>query len=183
MHIRRATEEDLARMLAIYAPHITEETTSFEYTVPTESEFLARFHAIVSRYPWLVAEEEGRLVGYAYASPAFERAAYGWDADLSIYVAPEAQKQGIGRRLALAVEQILVRQGYQQIYSVIAIENTKSIAFHQSLGYTETAYFPQCGYKMGKWRDVVWYGKRIAYEDPPRKLIPFPQLEVDYDLF
>lgn len=182
MHIRLATTKDLPRMRALYAPHITDETTSFEYTVPTTEAFLQRFLNITRQFPWLVAEEDGVVLGYAYASPAFERAAYGWDADLSIYVAPESQGKGVGKRLALAVESILKRQGYCLIYSIIAEENTGSIAFHRALGYQEVAFFPKCGFKLGAWRNVVWYCKRIAGEEPPRPVLPFPQLEVEYDL-
>ena len=154
--IRIATEADVPQILAIYAPYILTTTYTFEYTVPTEEEFRLRFRSVTARFPWLVWEEEGRVLGYAYGSAPFERAAYGWCAEDSVYLHPDAQSRGIGTRLCRALEKILTYQGYRQIYAIITSENTPSLAFHRKLGYRPCGQFPNCGYKFGRWLDVTW---------------------------
>ena len=119
--IRMATKADIPAILGIYGPYILNTTYTFEYTVPTEAEFTARFDAITAQFPWLVWEEKGRVLGYAYGSAPFERAAYGWCSEISVYLSPEAQGKGFGKRLCAAVEEILWRQGYQVIFSLFLI--------------------------------------------------------------
>lgn len=154
--IRIATEADVPQILAIYAPYVLTTTYTFEYTVPTEEEFLRRFRAITEKFPWLVWEEEGRILGYAYGSAPFERAAYSWCAEDSVYLHPDAQGRGIGTRLCRALEKLLAYQGYRQIYAIITSENQTSLAFHKKLGYTPCGHFPRCGFKFGRWLEVTW---------------------------
>ena len=154
--IRIATEADVPQMLAIYAPYILTTTYTFEYTVPSEEEFLRRFRDITARFPWLVWEEDGQILGYAYGSAPFERAAYSWCAEDSVYLRPEAQGRGIGKRLCRALEKILTYQGYRQVYAIITSENQTSLEFHKKLGYTPCGHFPKCGYKFGRWLEVTW---------------------------
>ena len=163
--IRIAREADVPRMLAIYAPYILNTTYTFEYTVPTEAEFLSRFRDITTQFPWLVWEENGEILGYVYGSAPYARAAYGWCAELSIYLVGEAQGQCIGRKLYLAAEEILRRQGYQVCYAIITAENTGSIRFHERMGYAFCAHFPACGYKFGRWLGVTWMEKRLNFVD------------------
>ena len=111
--LRIATESDLAEILAIYAPYVTHSTATFEYDVPTEEDFLQRFRTITAQFPWLVWEEEGKIQGYAYASPPYSRAAYAWCAEPSVYLRQEATGRGIGKKLYAALEAILLLQGYQ----------------------------------------------------------------------
>ena len=163
--IRIAREADVPRMLAIYAPYILNTTYTFEYTVPTQEEFLARFRDITAQFPWLVWEEEGTVLGYVYGSAPYTRAAYRWCGELSIYLVPEARGKGIGRQLYLAAEEILRRQGYQVCYPIITAENTGSICFHERMGYTFSAHFPACGFKFGRWLGVTWMEKRLNFVD------------------
>ena len=165
--IRIATEADVTQMLAIYAPYIENTTVTFEYNVPTEAEFLERFRRITARFPWLVWEENGRILGYAYGSAPFERDAYRWCAEDSVYLLPEAQGKGIGSRLCLALEKVLFYQGFRRIYALITAENKKSVIFHQKLGYTLRAELPDAGYKFGRWIGVVWMDKAWDFVDFP----------------
>ena len=159
--IRIAVEADVPEILAIYAPYILTTTHTFEYDVPTEEEFLARFRTITAQFPWLVWEEEGRILGYAYGSAPFERAAFRWVAEDSVYLAPEAQGRGIGRRLCEALERILEYQGYRKIYAIITSENSRSLEFHRKMGYSFLAEFPDCGWKFGRKLGVVWLDKDL----------------------
>ena len=165
--IRIATEADVTQMLAIYAPYIENTTITFEYNVPTEAEFLERFRRITARFPWLVWEENGRILGYAYGSAPFERDAYRWCAEDSVYLLPEAQGKGIGSRLCLALEKVLFYQGFRRIYALITAENKKSVTFHQKLGYTLRAELPDAGFKFGRWIGVVWMDKAWDFVDFP----------------
>ncbi len=161
LQFRKATVADLSAMRAIYAPFVTDTTVTFEYTVPTEAEFAARFARITESYPWYVCECNGVLAGYAYADRAFERAAFGWDADLSVYIAPDYQHMGIGKTFYEMLEQELLRLGYHNVYALVTGENQGSCRFHESLGYALLGTLPQTGYKLGRWVDLYWYGKRL----------------------
>ena len=165
--IRMATKKDLPAILAIYAPYIENTTYSFEYTVPTAEEFSARFDAITRQFPWLVWEEDGRILGYAYGSAPFERAAYGWCAEVSIYLVPEAQQQGIGKALYFRLEEILWQQGYRVIYALITTENGPSVAFHEKMGYRHSFVCENCGFKFGRWLGVIWMEKRSSDKTSP----------------
>lgn len=158
--IRPAKESDIPAMLAIYGPYVETTAYSFEYTVPTEEEFTARFRAYTAQFPWLVWEEDSEVLGYAYGSAPFTRAAYGWCAELSVYIAPKAHRRGIGKALYQVAEEILFRQGYQVIYCLITSANTASVAFHRSMGYTTVAELPGCGVKFGRRYGIVYMEKR-----------------------
>lgn len=167
--IRIAKKEDLQQMLDIYRHYVLHTTYSFEYTLPTLAEFTQRFERITARFPWLVWEEDGQVLGYAYGSAPFEREAYQWCAELSVYVDQPAQGRGIGRKLYTAAEQILKMQGYLRIYAIITEENEGSRKFHQALGYETVATFPHCGVKFGKSLAVVWMEKVISSVEIPIK--------------
>lgn len=167
MSIRLATEQDIPRILAIYAPYITDTAYSFEYRVPTLEEFTARFRAITRWFPWLVWEEDGVVLGYAYGSLPFERAAYQWCAESSIYLASDARGRGIGKKLNTALEDLLRRQGYQKVYAIITTANSASVAFHEAIGYRFTASFPDCGFKFGTWHGTVWLEKQLSAAKTP----------------
>ena len=175
--IRIATEADLPQILAIYAPYVENTTITFEYTVPTEEAFRNRFRAITARFPWLVWEEEGRILGYAYGSAPFERDAYRWCAEDSVYLLPEAQGRGIGKKLCLALEKVLEYQGYHRIYALITAENQASVAFHEKLGYTCRANLPEAGFKFGRWIGVLWLDKPLGFVENPSNF-PTPWCEI-----
>ena len=159
--IRVATQADVPAILAIYAPYVTDTTITFEYEVPTRAEFLARFQSITRDYPWLVWEENGEILGYAYACRPFERVAYSWCAEPSIYLKPAAQGRGIGRKLYLALEELLKLQGFRVLLALITGENTGSLAFHQKLGYATAGELKDCGYKFNRWLGVFWMEKQL----------------------
>ena len=167
MSIRLAEQSDIPAMLAIYGPYVEHTCYSFEYTVPTPEEFTARFCAYTAQFPWLVWEEQGELLGYAYGSAPFERAAYRWCAEVSVYVSPKAHRRGIGRALYAVLEEIIFRQGYLVIYSLITTDNPDSIAFHQALGYKTVAEMPGCGIKFGRLLGIVYMEKRAPFSQFP----------------
>ena len=161
--IRLATEADVPAMLDIYAPYILTTTYTFEYEVPTQEAFLARFRSLTASFPWLVWEEDGEILGYAYGSLPFERAAYAWCAEDSVYLRPEAKGKGIGKKLLTALENFLQLQGYKKIYAIITSENTVSLDFHRKNGYLFTAEMANCGYKFGRWLGVTWLEKEFPF--------------------
>ena len=165
--IRIATEADIPQILSIYAPYILNTTYTFEYDVPTQEEFLQRFRRLTAQFPWLVWEEDGKILGYAYGSAPFERAAYRLCAEDSVYLLPEAQGRGIGAKLCLALERALFYQGYQRIYALITAENQTSVAFHKKLGYTVRGELPHAGIKFGRKIGVIWMDKTLNFVDIP----------------
>ncbi len=165
--LRIAVKEDIPAILDIYGPYILTTTASFEYTVPSPEEFTARFESYTHQFPWLVWEEQGQLLGYAYASPPYSRAAYAWCAEPSVYLKPEAHRRGIGSALYAALEQILAYQGYQVLYALITQENEASVRFHLHAGYSHRAFFPDCGFKFGRWLGLYWMEKRLKAVETP----------------
>ena len=178
--IRIATEADVPAILAIYAPYVLNTTYTFEYDVPCSREFMQRFLTITEKFPWLVWEEEGEILGYAYGSPPYTRAAYSWCAEPSIYLKPEAQGRGIGRKLYEALEAILSEQGFQVLYALITDENKGSLAFHERMGYQFSVCFPNCGFKFNRWLGVTWMEKRLKTVEIPKSFpVPFSALRQD----
>ena len=177
--IRPAEMRDVPAMLAVYAPYVEETAVSFEYAVPSEEEFRARLERVQSFYPWLVAEREGRVLGYAYASRFHPRAAYDWSVEVSIYLGRNERRRGLGRRLYEVLEQCLLSQGVLTAYSCIAHApepdeylDHSSIRFHERMGYRLTGTFPACGYKFGRWYGMIWMEKRLVPADAPEALRP-----------
>ena len=125
MSIREAVPADVPAMLAIYAEYVTQTAVSFEYEVPSEAEFTRRLTEHTAVYPWLVWEEDNRVLGYCYAGRAFERAAYAWNAEISCYLAHEAQHRGIGRQLYARIEELLRRQGIEHVLVTCATGNRR----------------------------------------------------------
>ncbi len=170
--IRIATEGDIPAILDIYGPYILNTTASFEYEIPSRESFLQRFRSYTAQFPWLVWEENGEILGYAYGSPPYSRAAYAWCAEPSVYLRPEAQGRGIGTKLYAALEKILELQGYQVLYALITQENAVSVGFHLHTGYSHRAFFPDCGFKFGRWLGLYWMEKRLKPVETP---IVFPE--------
>ena len=167
MQIRMATKADVPAILEIYAPYVRDTAISFEYSVPTLAEFTARFEAITAQFPWLVWEEAGMVLGYAYGSLPFERAAFGWCGEVSIYLRPEARGRGIGKKLYAVLESLMKLQGYCKVYSLITTANAPSIAFHEAVGYCYVAELPCCGFKLGQWHGLVWMEKVLESVEMP----------------
>ena len=166
--IRIARETDIPAILKIYAPYVENTTITFEYDVPGPEEFMRRFREITAQYPWLVWEEKGEILGYAYAAPPYTRDAYRWCAEPSIYLKPQARGRGIGRKLYAALEALLKLQGYQVLYALITQENISSVHFHEKLGYCRKVLFDNCGFKFGRWLGVYWLEKRLISVEIPK---------------
>ena len=177
MSIRFAREEDIPAILAIYAPYVEKTAVSFEYTVPTPEAFTLRFQNITRQFPWLVWEEDGRVLGYAYGSAPFERAAFGWCAEASVYLHPDAHRKGIGKALYRVLEELLTLQGYCKVYALVTTDNAPSVAFHLACGYHHLALFPDCGFKLGAWHGLYWLEKPLQSVTLPDKA-PSSILEV-----
>lgn len=190
--IRFATEDDAEDLLSIYSYYVENTAISFEWDVPSEEEFRERIRATLRLFPYIVAYDGSSLAGYAYASAFNHRKAYEWCAETSIYVRKDSRKQGIGKMLYLSLEKILSRQGIRRLYACIAYSETvqkeldsNSYCFHKALGYKEAGLFPGCGYKFGKWFDMVWMEKDIAAGASciPSDIIPFPEIRCEYPDF
>lgn len=154
--IRPITPADHQAVLDIYAPYIRQSPISFEYEVPSLNEFSRRIGEVTTVYPWLVAEVNGRLVGYAYAGRHRSRQAYDWSAEASVYLDPEFQRRGIAQRLYQTLFGILRLQGVVNLYAGITIPNRASESFHASMGFTDVGVYRNVGYKAGSWHDVKW---------------------------
>ena len=181
MAIRVAKKEDLKDILAIYGPYVENTAISFEYTVPSLETFTERFLRITKQFPFFVWEEEGKILGYAYADAPFERAAFSWCAEPSVYILKEARGKGIGKALYKALEETLKKQGYVVLYAIITTENEDSIAFHEALGYRHLADFPRCGFKFDYWYGVTWMEKKLQTVEMPTKMpVPFAEIVNSY---
>lgn len=176
MTIRFASVEDAASLLRIYAQYINTAIT-FEYALPTEQEFARRIAEICADYPYLICEEEGRPIGYAYAHRQMERAAYQWNVELSIYLDRTATSNGIGQRLYAALIELLRLQGIKTVYGGVTLPNIRSERLHEKLGFHRLGTYHHTGYKCGAWHDVVWFEKAIApYQPEPQPIIPMNEI-------
>ena len=175
--IRMAAEADAEKILAVYAPYVTDTAITFEYEVPSVEEFRGRIRRTLERYPYLIAEKAGEIVGYAYVSPFKNRAAYDWAVETSIYVKQGEHRKGIGKMLHMALEEILKKQHILNLNACIAYPNPESVAFHERLGYKMAAHFTKCGYKLGEWYDMVWMEKMLG-EHPARPETVVPVGEI-----
>jgi len=176
--IREATAGDLPGILSLYSVYIMETTHTFEYVVPSLASFEDRYSSITEQFPWLVCEADGELAGYAYASTAFKRAAYQWDADLTVYLDAKFHRRGIATALYTCLIDLLKLQGYYNVYAVITADNTSSIDFHRTFGFTDIGVFHKSGYKMGVWLDVLWMEKSLHRHNlEPAPTIAFRNLD------
>ena len=175
--IRIARDEDAAAIHAIYAPSITDGVATFETELPGVATMRERIHTRLQHYPWLVWDDGGEVLAYAYAGRFRERAAYDWIAETSIYVRADAHRRGIARRLYGTLLDVMCMQGINQAIGVITLPGTVSVAMHEAMGFASAGVWRQCGYKLGQWWDVgVWQKQLQAPAATPSPVIPFPQL-------
>jgi L-amino acid N-acyltransferase YncA len=165
--IRFARTTDAPAVLAIYGPFCEESPISFETERPSVREIADRIRKTTERFPWLVYEGESEVLGYAYASPHRERAAYRWSVDVAIYISEACRGQGIATALYLVLFQLLRIQGYFNAYAGITLPNPASLRLHQKLGFEQVGIYQQVGYKSGAWHDVSWWGLRLQPADRP----------------
>lgn len=148
---------DAAACAAIYAPHVENSPVSFEEEAPSAGEMAARIERYGSSHAWLVAEREGRVIGYAYATPFNERPAYRWSTFVSVYVAADARGEAVGRRLYEVLFEHLRERGFRTACAGITLPNEASEALHGRLGFGLVGVNRAIGWKQGAWRDVGWY--------------------------
>lgn len=186
-NIRVATIDDAEEILKIYAPYVEKTAITFEYDVPSLEEFTDRIKKTLQKYPYLVAEKDGEIVGYAYTGAFVGRAAYDWAVEVTIYLKDDKRKMGLGRKLYHAIEEICKAQNVINLYACIGcpeIEDeylTKNSAqFHAHMGYRMIGEFHKCGYKFGRWYDMVWMEKIIGtHNSNPAPFICFPDLDAE----
>ena len=159
---RFATEKDAEEILNIYKPYIENTTITFEYEVPTIEEFRERIREILEEYPYIVCVYEGKITGYAYAHKIWSRAAYQWDAELSVYTDENYARNGIGKKLYKILIEILKLQNVVNIYALVTYPNKSSEKLHNYFGFKKIAFFENSGYKFGKWIGVTWFEKAIS---------------------
>ena len=161
--IRDVVPEDAERIQEIYSPYVADTVISFEITVPGKSEMKKRIQKLLTNdFPYIVAENEGgTVVGYAYADKFGEREAYRYSFIVSIYLDMEVQSKGIGQKLYDELEKRMTKMGIVQVLSAITGKNKKSLRFHEKNGFTKIGHFPNVGYKMGEWHDIIWMNKTI----------------------
>ena len=184
--IRPADAADAEAILAVYAPYVLNTAVTFEIDVPDLQSFRDRVEGILKEYPYLVAEKDGKILGYAYASPFHSRAAYRHTAEMSVYLNGECRQQGVGRQLYQELERRLLRQNVFILYACITSTDRQedpfltdgSIRFHEKMGYRTIGEHRLCGYKFDRWYSVVWMEKMIADRpDTPEPFVPYPELK------
>lgn len=182
--IRTATENDAEKLLGIYAYYVENTAITFEYEVPSVDEFRRRICHTLSKYPYLVSEEDGLITGYAYAGVFKERRAYDWAVETTIYIARDARKTGFGKKLYIALENALALQNITNLNACIGVPviedeylTNDSANFHKHMGYRSVGEFHKCGYKFGRWYNMVWMEKIIAeHPDIPPEVRTFDEI-------
>ena len=164
MLIRIATPEDADACAAIYAPYVTDTAITFETEVPTSEEMAGR---IATAIAWVVAEDEGRVTGYAYAGRFHPRAAYRWACEVSVYLEPGRRRTGAGRALYDVLLRDLADRGYRMAIAGMTLPNPASEGLHRALGFEPVGTYRDIGYKFGAWHDVAWTQKTLATPDAP----------------
>ena len=177
---RFATVEDAEAILNIYRPYVESTEITFETEVPTIEAFRERVCHVLRQYPYIVAEQDGAILGYCYASSYRPRAGFLWTAELSVYVRQDLRKQGIGTRLYAILLDLLRMQGYQNAVSVISHPNPGSERLHYHFGFRLAGLQYKCGYKNGRWCDVAVFERRLGdYPDPPPPPCPVSCLSAE----
>ncbi|WP_226010713.1 GNAT family N-acetyltransferase [Halomicrobium salinisoli] len=178
--LRPATPADAAAIRDIYAPFVESTAVTFEVEPPTVDETADRIESTLERYPWLVCEAAGDVVGYAAASRLRSKGAYQWTVELSVYVAEGSRQSGVGTALYESLFALLARQGFCDAYAATTLPNPATEALHERTGFEPVGTFPAVGYKGGEWRDVRWWHRQLrerpADPDPPT---PLPDLNDD----
>lgn len=161
MIIRAVAIADAKAVLNIYQPYIETTAITFETSVPSLADFTGRIKSNTEKYPWLVAEAEGAIIGYAYASKHRDREAYQWCVESSVYVLEAYHNKGIAKELYSKLFGILQQHGYVNVYAGVTLPNPKSYSFHTKMGFEPIGVYKNIGYKLGKWHDVAWLVKTI----------------------
>jgi L-amino acid N-acyltransferase YncA len=176
--IRNVALTDAPAISRIYAPYVADHAISFELVPPDTAEMEKRIAGVITQYPWLVFEEDGDVLGYAYAAAHNPRHAYQWSVNVSVYLDVRAHRRGIGRALYTALFDLLRRQRFVNAYAGITLPNAASVGLHEAMGFVPVAVYPRVGFKFGKWYDTTWLHLRLAEEDGPPVGDPLPTAEL-----
>lgn len=164
-------------MLAIYAPHVTGSSVSFEWELPSVAEFSLRITNILKAYPWIVAEDKSGILGYAYAASYRSRTAYQWSVETSVYIREDQYRAGVGRKLYENLLAQLKKQHFTTAFAVITLPNEKSVKFHEALGFTYLCTYPKVGFKLNAWHDVGWWSLELnSMAKVPKMPLPFKEI-------
>jgi L-amino acid N-acyltransferase YncA len=174
--IRLATVEDAEAVRGIYAPYVQDTPVSFEYVPPTVEEMRGRIGDVLQRYPWLVCEDNSRVIGYVYASPHRARTAYQWSVEVAVYVHNDCHRCGVGRALYTSLFRLLALQGLYNAYAGATLPNPGSVGLHEAVGFKPVGVYHAAGYKAGAWHDVIWW--ELALQPRPDSE-PAPPLPLD----
>lgn len=176
-YIRLARESDAEELLEIYRPYVETTSITFETEVPTVEEFAGRIRDTLTKFPYLVIEEDGAILGYAYAHPFHQRAAYGWTVESSVYVRQNVRHGHVGSLLYQALMERLERQGVRNVCAVVTVPNEPSMAFHARMGFTSAGILPNFGYKMDEWHGVEYLYRQLGPTgESPKPLLPLKEL-------
>lgn len=177
---RVANVNDAAAIQVIYAPYVEKTAITFEEVVPTVEEFKNRIVHTLEHFPYFVVEEDGQVVGYAYAGRFASRAAFDWSTEVSIYISQDHQGRGYGKGLYETLEEALITLGYQNIYACVAVPEVEdeyltmnSLSYHHHLGFTDCGLFKNCGCKFNRWYHIAWLQKQAATHIPTKRPVPF----------
>ena len=179
LQIRPARADDAAALAEIYAPSVLQRPTSFETVAPDAAEMAARVARTTAMWPWLAADDGGEVLGYCYAGPFAERAAYRWSVTATVYVRDGRHRRGIGRALYGELLPLLRRQGAVMAFAGITLPNEGSVGLHRAMGFEPVGVYPRAGFKLGRWWDVAWCGLALrepGVDEAPAELVPWPQL-------
>lgn len=178
--IRVAQEDDAEAVHDIYGAYLDDENVTFTVDNPSVEEYREKIVRTKKRYPFFIAQDRnGKILGYIHGSPLRPHDAYKWNVESTIMLAPDApRRQGIATALYETFNEALKKQGYQFVYGVIVDTNEASYQLHKSLGFAEVGHFEQAGYKLGKWRGIIWFQKQLGeIEKEPQEPIPFHEIE------
>ena len=186
--LRMAHTSDAAALAEIYAPYVTDTAITFEYDVPSAEEFSRRIAHTLEKYPYFIAEDNGQIVGYAYAGAFHPRAAYGHSAELSVYVLRGCSGHGIGKTLYNALENALRLQNVTNLYACIGYSEKEdehlthnSVDYHAHMGFRLVGVFDRCGYKFGRWYSMVWMEKFLCpHEENEVPFVGFPSVRDEF---
>jgi L-amino acid N-acyltransferase YncA len=169
--IRDASEQDAEACAAIYAPYVTDTAITFEIDPPSPAEMSERIAAAGRTHAWLVLEDDGRVVGYAYGGPFKARAAYRWSCEVSVYLERGRRRTGAGRALYEALFERLAARGFRTAVAGMTLPNEASVGLHRALGFEPIGTYRKIGWKHDRWHDVAWAQRPLAADqDPPAEV-------------
>ena len=172
--IRDVVSSDADAILEIYRPHVESTAVSFETEMPSLEEVRSRILETTVKFPWIVYEEEGRVIGYAYANTFRARLAYRWSVEATVYIAHGFSGRGIGKKLYAELFARLKKQNVVNVIGGITLPNEGSVALHEAMGFVKVAHLKDIGFKFSRWWDVGYWQLQLEKPAIPEELTPPP---------